>query len=112
LSRVQGALGDARLVLVVGDAGVGKTRFVTEGLRRIAGGVVAGVWGGCLPLAEKLPLLPVAAALGELNRADGGRLVEAALSTVPGYVRQEVERLVPRLGHSGTGPGEQGGGWR
>jgi DNA-binding SARP family transcriptional activator/DNA-binding CsgD family transcriptional regulator len=112
LSRLQGALGEARLVLVVGDAGVGKTRFVTEGLRRTAGGAVAGVWGGCLPLAEKLPLLPVAGALGELSRADGGRLVEAALSAVPGYVRQEVERLVPRLGHGGTGPGEQSGGWQ
>ena len=35
LSRLLGALGgDARLVLVVGDAGVGKTRFVTEGMAR------------------------------------------------------------------------------
>jgi ATP-dependent Clp protease ATP-binding subunit ClpA len=35
LSRLLGALGgDARLVLVVGDAGVGKTRFVTEGIAR------------------------------------------------------------------------------
>ena len=37
LSRLLGALGgDARLVLVVGDAGVGKTRFVTEGTDRAA----------------------------------------------------------------------------
>ena len=35
LSRLLGALGgDARLVLVVGDAGVGKTRFVEEGMAR------------------------------------------------------------------------------
>ena len=33
LSRLDSALGDrARLVLVVGDAGIGKTRFVGEGL--------------------------------------------------------------------------------
>jgi hypothetical protein len=37
--------GDARLVLVVGDAGVGKTRFVGEGMARARvddGGLVAG----------------------------------------------------------------------
>ena len=33
LSRLAGVLGgDARLVLVVGDAGVGKTRFAGEGM--------------------------------------------------------------------------------
>ena len=37
LSRLLAAVaGDARLVLVTGDAGVGKTRFVTEGMRRAA----------------------------------------------------------------------------
>ena len=38
LSRLRVALGgDTRLVLVVGDAGVGKTRFAGEGMRRAAG---------------------------------------------------------------------------
>jgi predicted ATPase len=43
LSRLRGALGgDTRVLLVVGDAGVGKTRFVGEGLRRAArAGVIA-----------------------------------------------------------------------
>ena len=45
LSRLLGALGgDVRLVLVVGDAGVGKTRFVEEGTRRAAAGGM--VWSG------------------------------------------------------------------
>jgi DNA-binding CsgD family transcriptional regulator/tetratricopeptide (TPR) repeat protein len=113
LSRLLGAVGgDARVLLVVGDAGVGKTRFVTEGARQAADSGVVAVWGGCLPLAEKLPLLPVAAALGELSRVDGGRLVEAALGVAPGYVRREVERLVPRLGRGAAGPDGLGGGWR
>jgi predicted ATPase len=113
LSRLLGAVGgDAQVLLVVGDAGVGKTRFVTEGARRAADGGVVAVWGGCLPLAEKLPLLPVAAALGELSRVDGGGLVEAALGVAPQYVRREVERLVPRLGRGAAGPGGLAGGWR
>ena len=38
LSRLRVALGgDTRLVLMVGDAGVGKTRFAGEGMRRAAG---------------------------------------------------------------------------
>ena len=110
LSSLRGALGgDARLVLVVGDAGVGKTRFVGEGMRRAPGGM-AWISGGCLPLAEKLPLLPVADALGELSRLDGGGLLEAALGLTPRYVRAEVERLLPQLGTAEPGKGSRGEG--
>jgi hypothetical protein len=97
LSRLQSALGDrARLVLVVGDAGIGKTRFVAEGLARAATGGMLAVGGGCLPLAGKLPLLPVADALAELSRLDGGGPFEAALAAAPPYVRPELARLMPR----------------
>ena len=71
------------------------------------------VRGECLPLAETLPLLPVAAALGELARLDGGGLLEAALDAAPGYVRGEVGRLVPGLGPGGgPGPGGRDEGWQ
>jgi predicted ATPase len=84
LSRLAAALRrDTRLVLVVGDAGVGKTRFVAEGMTRAAAAGVVMARGECLPLAEPLPLRPVAAALGELARLDGGGLVEAALNSAP-----------------------------
>jgi hypothetical protein len=66
--------GEARLLLVVGDAGVGKTRLVTEGMRRLAADGLVSVWGGCVPMRETLPLLPVMDALGELSRVDGGKL--------------------------------------
>ena len=112
LSRLLDAVGgDARLVLVVGDAGVGKTRFVAEGMARAAAAGMVMVRGECLPLAETLPLLPVAAALGELARLDGGGLMEAGLAAAPGYVRGEVGRLVPGLGPGG-GPGDRDEGWQ
>ena len=108
LSPLLAALsGDVRLVLVVGDAGVGKTRFVAEGMARAAASGAVMVRGECLPLAETLPLLPVAAALGELARLDGGGLMAAGLAAAPGYVRVEVGRLVPGLGPGG-GPGPAG----
>jgi len=109
LSRLLEALGGgAGLVLVVGDAGVGKTRFVAEGMARAAAGGMVLARGECLPLASTLPLLPVAEALGELSRLDGGRLLAAALDAAPEYVRAEVGRLVP-----GADPGGEAvpGGW-
>jgi DNA-binding CsgD family transcriptional regulator/tetratricopeptide (TPR) repeat protein len=111
LARLQSALaGQVRLVLVVGDAGIGKTRLVGEGLRRATAAGMVAVGGGCLPLREKLPLLPVADALAELSRLDGGAPFEAALAAAPAYVRPEVARILPRLGvPDATGPVE---GWR
>ena len=45
LAFLRAALGgDTRMVLVVGDAGVGKTRFAEEGVRRAAAGGMAPVW--------------------------------------------------------------------
>src|SRR5215475_10448404 len=91
LSRLLGALdGDARMVLVVGDAGVGKTRFAGEAMSRAAAAGMAMARGECLPLAGTLPLLPVATAIAELGRLAGGALLAAALDAAPGYVRAEV----------------------
>src|SRR5262249_46041506 len=100
--------GGVGLVRVVGDAGVGKTRLVAEGVARAAAGGMVLARGECVPLASTLPLLPVAEALGELSRLDGGRLLAAALDAAPEYVRAEVGRLVP-----GADPGGEAvpGGW-
>ena len=68
--------------------------------------------GGCLPLAGELPLLPVADALSELSRLDGGELVGAALGEAPPYVRAEVGRLLPQLETGGPGGGGRAEGWQ
>jgi len=117
LSRLRQARGEgARMLLVVGDAGVGKTRFVGEGMRRAAAAGLVPTWGRCLPLAGRLPLLPVADALDQLSRLDRGRLLEEALQLAPAWVRAEVERLLPRLGpgrvEEGGRRGERGEMWR
>jgi DNA-binding CsgD family transcriptional regulator/tetratricopeptide (TPR) repeat protein len=113
LSRLLSALdGDVRLVLVVGDAGVGKTRFVTEATDRAAAAGTVMLRGECLPLAGTLPLLPVKDALGELASLEGGRLLAAALDAGPDYVREEVRRLLPGMDpDAGTGPDGQDGEW-
>jgi hypothetical protein len=99
LSRLLGALGGAaRLVLVIGDAGVGKTRFLAEGMARAATAGMVMARGECLPLSGTLPLHPVADALGDLDRLQGGRLLAAVLDAAPDYVREELARLLPGLG--------------
>src|SRR5215467_13658181 len=109
LSRLLGALdGDTRLVVVTGDAGVGKTRFAGEGMARAVAAGMVMVRGECLPLAGTLPLLPVAQALAELGEPKGsGRQLEEALTASPAYVREEVGRLLPQVGPGG-GPDAAG----
>ena len=113
LARLEGALGDeARLVLITGDAGIGKTRFAGEGMRRATAGGMVCISGGCLPLAGELPLLPVTGALGELSRLDDGGLLGSALDTVPPYVRAEAARLLPQLEAGGPGARGRAEGWQ
>ena len=91
---------------------MGRARLVAEGLRLAAADRLAAVSGGCLPLANKLPLLPVADALGELSRLEQGRVLEAALGMTPPYVPGEVGRLLPQLGTAEEAPAERAEGWR
>ena len=113
LSRLLGALGgDDRLVLVVGDAGVGKTRFVAEGGTRAAAAGMVMLRGECLPLLRTLPLHPLADALADLGRWQGGRLLTAALEAAPTYVRDELGRFLPELGPgNGAVPDGADGAW-
>jgi ATP/maltotriose-dependent transcriptional regulator MalT len=100
LARLRAVVGggEARLLLVVGDAGVGKTGLVTEAMRRVTADGAVVVWGGCLPMRETLPLLPVVDALSDLSRVDRGELLEDALAGTPRYVQVEVARLLPWRG--------------
>ncbi|MFE1169606.1 AAA family ATPase [Nocardiopsis sp. NPDC058789] len=60
----------ARTVLVLGGAGVGKSRLLTEHLRRVPG--TPSAVGGCLELgAEGVPFAPFTALLRELVRSGG-----------------------------------------
>ena len=112
LSRLLAALANqTRMVLVVGDAGVGKTRLAGEAMTRAAVTGMVTVRGECLPLGESLALLPIAAALDDLARLDGGGLLAAALAAAPEYVQGEVGRLLPRLGSNDQGSGPGQGGW-
>jgi DNA-binding CsgD family transcriptional regulator len=87
--------GDPAVVLIGGEAGVGKTRLVREAARRADESGARVLWGECLPLGNgELPYAALVAALRPLARGpDGGERDE-----VLGRARGELARLLPELG--------------
>jgi predicted ATPase len=89
------AAGQPGCVLVAGEAGIGKTRLVTEALGHAAGLGVVALIGGCLDVGEGvLAYAPVVEALRPL----AGLLGPAELERVLGGARDELARLIPELG--------------
>jgi DNA-binding CsgD family transcriptional regulator/tetratricopeptide (TPR) repeat protein len=83
---------DPTFILVAGDAGVGKTRFVEEIARRAEGFGGRTLVGGCVQMGDDtLPYAPIVEALrrlsDDISRADLGRFVGSGSS--------ELTRLVP-----------------
>ena len=112
LARLLAALeqaeqGQPAIVLVTGDAGVGKTRLLAEladQARRQGAQVLVG---GCLEVGDVgLPYVPLLAALrGFAAEADNEELLAAAAKGLPA-----LGRLLPELADESTVPGslEQG----
>jgi predicted ATPase len=95
LSRA--AAGQPQVVLLGGDAGVGKTRLVERLEATATRQGVRVLGGGCVPLGEEgLPFAPVTEAL----RGLADQLDPAELQAVAGPARQELARLLPELAWS------------
>lgn len=101
-------------MLVMGEAGVGKSRLVAAAADAVtqAGAVVLTGW--CLPLSGDLPFLPVFDLLRALGEVEDGRLLKDALGECPPFVAGEVSRFAPGLGLSPDQPpsDEPDDGWR
>lgn len=81
------------LLLVTGEAGIGKTRLVTTAAEQTECFVATG---HCLPLTTEVPLLPIADTLQSVYDADSGRWLAQALAACPDYVPTAIARLVPQ----------------
>jgi DNA-binding CsgD family transcriptional regulator/tetratricopeptide (TPR) repeat protein len=98
LAVLRGVLqGGSGVVLVTGEAGIGKTRLMTAALGQARSGGVVTMAAGCLPLSEKLPLLPLVDVLRDLHRLGGGQVLGTVLAGLPAYVRTELARLLPSV---------------
>jgi DNA-binding NarL/FixJ family response regulator len=92
--------GGPSTVLIGGEAGIGKTRLVTEFTAGAAASGARLLAGGCLDLgAEGLPFAPFAAMLRELVRDLGADGVAALL---PAQATHEFARLLPEFGEAGA----------
>jgi len=100
LGRLEAAFGyvaggEPVTVCVGGEAGVGKTRLVTQFAGQVRGSGGRVLLGGCIELAEaSLPYAPVVEALRGLGRG----LKPADLDELVGPGRPMLARLLPEFG--------------
>ncbi|GIF47528.1 AAA ATPase-like protein [Asanoa ferruginea] len=87
-------VGEPRTVVIVGEAGVGKTRLVEEAIARARAADVKVLTGTCLPLHDNLPFLPVTEALRGIDKSDR-HPVPFVVERCPVQVRAELARLIP-----------------
>jgi DNA-binding CsgD family transcriptional regulator/tetratricopeptide (TPR) repeat protein len=100
-ARGRAADGDPAVVLVGGEAGVGKTRLVAELTARCATDGPRVLYGGCFPVGgDGLPYAPIVEALRPLPDELG---VDAVRELV-GPSWRELARLLPSLGEPEAGP--------
>ncbi len=105
LARIERALDTAAggrpvLLLVRGEAGIGKSRLVREAIARARGRGSAILHGACLDLGgEGLPYLPVVEALRALAR----ETPPDRLRTLIGPARPDLAALLPELSLAGGG---------
>jgi DNA-binding CsgD family transcriptional regulator len=86
------AAGQPIVMLVSGDAGVGKTALLAELAGEATERAFTILWGRCAELADTVPYLPLADAL---RSAPGGRLADA-LATRPVLTRLLPDREITR----------------
>jgi DNA-binding NarL/FixJ family response regulator len=103
IAQLEGAIaraaaGQPAIVVLTGEAGVGKTRLVAELLRNASDRGVLALTGGCLDVGDGvLAYAPMVEALRSL----AGALEPDELERVLGGARGELARLVPELGAAG-----------
>ena len=97
--------GSPSAVLVGGEAGVGKSRLLSEFAERSRGAGARALVGGCLELgADGLPFVPFIFVLRQLVRDLGAAGVAQLL---PGGSTRELARLLPEFGEP-AGPDDAG----
>jgi ABC-type oligopeptide transport system substrate-binding subunit len=85
--------GQGGLVLISGEAGVGKTRLIEEFANRLRWQGVRVLWGRCYEFERLLPYQPLAEALRTILRTP----TPAELADFPAWTLVEVAHLVPEI---------------
>ena len=91
--------GHGGLVLIRGEAGVGKTRLAEEFAGRLRWQGARVLWGRCFEFERLLPYQPISEALRTLLPT----LTPAELADLPPWIVAEVARLVPEMAEQHPG---------
>src|SRR4051812_34255139 len=83
------------MLLVTGEAGVGKTGLVDAAVAAAPDAFVAR--GACLPLSTQVPLLPAIDALRSIYDLDHGQWLKEGMAECAPYVPAALCRLLPEL---------------
>jgi DNA-binding CsgD family transcriptional regulator len=103
-ARERAANAEPAVVLVGGEAGVGKTRLIAELTGRCANDGTRVLHGGCVPVGDgALPYAPIVEALRVLL----GDVGVGAVRELVGPSWPELARLLPALGEPEAGPAGQ-----
>lgn len=98
LALLEGALldarrGEGRLVVLVGEAGIGKTRLANELAQEARRLGCAVLWGSCSEADLSLPFLPFVEAVGNYLAVEDVQAFAARL----GPIRRDLAQLFPQL---------------
>ena len=108
LAAVLGAVAaSAPLVLITGDAGIGKSRLVEQAVARAGEQGVVVLQGRCVGLTGKLPLLPFVEAFKGMDGALAAERVPASLRSALDVVLHTGSDASSREGRE---QGDRGGG--
>lgn len=100
---VRAGEGIGSAVLLAGDAGIGKSRLISEFAARANAIGATVLVGECVPIGEgKLPYAPIVGALRSLLRERDSPEIDALV----GPARAELARLLPELGDDADGAPE------
>ena len=100
-ARRRAANGEPAVVLMGGEAGVGKTRLVAELTARCAADGIRVLAGGCVPVGgDGLPFAPIMEALRPLPE----KLSADTVRELAGPSWRELAALLPALGEPEVGP--------
>src|SRR5262245_36311098 len=94
------------LTLVMGEAGIGKSRLVAETLAATPERLTLA--GGCLPMRHALPLLPIVDALDTRDPA-ARRVLTRGARSLPASLRPHVAGVMPRTLPEEIQPAEEVG---
>ena len=84
------------LLVIAGEAGIGKSRLVRAGAEAAADEVFVG-FGSCLPLSLKPPLLPIADVLRVVQSDGDPEWFTASLAACPPFVGPVLHDLAPHV---------------